>query len=53
MSLKHILKDWWFLIRHDRNTQMCLLGCFMMGIGFGFLHSIGLFGLVLYYKSWD
>lgn len=53
MSIKNILKELWFLVCYDKNTQMCLLGSFMMGMGFGFWHSIGLFGLILYYKSWD
>jgi hypothetical protein len=51
--MKKLLREWWFLLIHDKNTQMCALGSFMMGVGFGFWHSIGLFGLILYYKSWD
>lgn len=51
--MKKLITDWWFLLRHDKKTQMATLGAFMIGVGFGFLHAIGFMGLILYYKSWE
>ena len=48
-----LLEKLWLELKYDKSLQMAAVGAGMIGVGFGFLHGIGLMGLVLFYRSWD
>lgn len=46
-------KEIWQWSIFTKAGQMVGVGCFLMGLGFGFWHALGCIGLVIYYRSWD
>ena len=52
-DMKSTLKEMCHWAWHTREGQMCGWGCFLMDLGFGFWHALGLIGFVLYFRCWD
>lgn len=51
--MKEMLKEMWRWGIYSKAGQMCAVGCFLMGLGFGFWHALGFIGLVLYFRCWE